>query len=421
VIQQGTVLVRDGRIQAVGRDVSVRDQWRVIDVERSSLTPGLIDANARVETVDLIPASRKATPQSSDDGPAHEGEPEDAVPLAPGVRPSAVIADQASEVIPHLRVLDGLDLGSVDFQRLLRGGVTTVYVSPDASAVIGPRGAVLHTAGPSRGRVLVAAAAVKATIGRETWWLGAYNRRPSRFYPLTMYARRPNSRMGLIWVFRKAFYDAERLREGLPVYGADTASSEALEVIQQIRQGEVPLRIQARLQRDILTALRVAGEFDVDFTLEDATEAYKCINELKAAGVPVILGPIDDRLTGVRDRAAEGERPRYFTFATLVAAGIPVALSAQDLREEDGLARQAMYAVRFGARPEDALRAVTQVPARLLGLEKELGTVEPGKRADLVLWSGPPLAATSEVLLVLIDGHVVVDRRRGGGAQDDGN
>jgi imidazolonepropionase-like amidohydrolase len=95
----------------------------------------------------------------------------------------------------------------------------------------------------------------------------------------------------------------------------------------------------------------------------------------------------------------------------LLQAKIPTALSAQDLREEDGLARQAMYAQRFGVSFDDALRAVTQTPARLLGLEKELGTLVRGKRADLVLWSGTPFAATSMPLVVLIDGEVVLDRR----------
>jgi imidazolonepropionase-like amidohydrolase len=91
--------------------------------------------------------------------------------------------------------------------------------------------------------------------------------------------------------------------------------------------------------------------------------------------------------------------------------GIPTALSAQEFREEDGLARQAMFAQRFGVSFDDALRAVTQTPAQLIGLDEELGTVSVGKRADLVLWSGQPFAATSRPLVVLIDGEVVLDQR----------
>ncbi|OHB67232.1 MAG: hypothetical protein A2V70_00550 [Planctomycetes bacterium RBG_13_63_9] len=175
--------------------------------------------------------------------------------------------------------------------------------------------------------------------------------------------------------------------------------------------GKVPLRIQARIQQDIHTALRLAEEFKLRFTFEEATEAYRCIETLKAAAMPVIFGPIYDRPNGIRARSGEARRSRYYTLRALIEAGIPTALSAQDLREEEGLARQVMYAMRFGVGFDEALRAVTQTPAEMLALEDQIGTIESGKRADLVLWSGRPFAATSRVMVVLIDGKVVVDRR----------
>jgi imidazolonepropionase-like amidohydrolase len=410
--------------------VEIPDGATTIAVPGGQVTPGLIDANARVESADLIPPSRRppssegpslwpseAPPGGPLEGPPEDdpppGDPEDdahEAPFVSGVRPGAVVAEQSSEVVPYIRVLDALDLRSRDLERLVRGGVTTVYVSPDASAVIGPRGAVVRAAGPVAKRVLVPAAAVKATIGTEPSFLGARNRTPYRT-SVSLYARRPNSRMGLVWVFRKAFYDAARRRDGLAAYGADTASPEASAVLVDVLAGEVPLRIQARIQQDILTALRLSQELELEFVLEEATEAYLCLDELREAGVPVVFGPIYERPDGVRARSGEGSRSRYSTFRQLIEAGIPTALSAQDLREEDGLARQVMYALRFGVGFDDALRAVTLVPARLLGLDRQLGTVEPRKRADLVVWSGRPFAATSRVLLVLIDGKVVVDAR----------
>lgn len=442
VVENGIVLIQDGRVQAVGPKVRIPKDATVVEVEGGCITPGLIDANARIESADLIGATSirivygdgtareeetgstdtDAHADTDDDSesvqhqestevqPSHVDPEEELPPLISGVRSTAIINEQSSEVVPHIHVIDALDLRSRNFDRLVRGGVTTVYASPDASAVIGARGAIVHTAGPRASRVLVPAAAVKATIGSEPSSLGTYNRSPSR-YSASMYARRPNSRMGLVWVFRKAFYDAVRRRDGLDVYGADTAEPEALDVILDIRERKVPLRIQARIQRDILAALRLAEEFDLEFTLEEATEAYLTIDELKAASVPVIFGPIYERPSGIRVRSGEGNESRYFTFRALLEAKIPTALSAQDLREEDGLARQAMYARRFGVSFDDALRSVTQTPARMLGLDKELGTLDRGKRADLVLWSGTPFAATSMPQVVLIDGEVVLDRR----------
>jgi len=443
IVENGIVLIQDGRIRAVGPKVGIPKDATVIEVEGGCITPGLIDANARIESADMIAPSRRvvdtggeiesgdetATANVDDEdvdadadvdatsgpvrqtgptGPMHVEPDEDLPPLVSGVRSTTVINEQSSEVVPHIHVVDALDLGSRDFDRLVRGGVTTVYASPDASAVIGARGTIVHTAGPRADRILVPAAAVKATIGSEPSSLGTYNRSPSR-YSTSMYVRRPNSRMGLVWVFRKAFYDAVRRRDGLDVYGADTAEPEALDVVLDIREGKVPLRIQARIQQDILAALRLAEEFDLKFTLEEATEAYRSIDELKAASVPVIFGPIYERPSGIRVRSGEGNQSRYYTFRALLEAKIPTALSAQDLREEDGLARQAMYAQRFGVSFDDALRSVTQTPARMLGLDKDLGTLDRGKRADLVLWSGTPFAATSMPQVVLIDGEVVLD------------
>jgi imidazolonepropionase-like amidohydrolase len=327
--------------------------------------------------------------------------------LAVGVGPNTVVNEQGSEVVPYIRVLDSVNFDSPDFERLVRGGVTTVYVSPDSAAVIGARGAVVRTAGPEAQRVLTSAAAVKAVIGSDP---SGMNRTPYRT-SVNLYVRRPNSRMGLVWVFRKAFYDALRRQRGVEAYGADTSSPEASAVLQEVLAGNVPLRIQARIQQDILAALRLADEFNLRFTLEEATEAYLCLDELKAKSIPVVFGPIYERPSGQQSRFMEGRRSRYHTFRSLLEAGIDTALSAQEFREEDGLARQAMYAMRFGVTFDDALRSVTQTPARMLGLESQLGTLEVGKRADLVLWSGQPFAATAKAAVVVVEGEIVVDAR----------
>ncbi len=464
VLENAVILIRNGRIEAVGPEVAVPENAQVVDLQQAAVTPGLVDAHARVAQADLIPGPQGISamiPSPADDhqdehehdgehgasddpnsgvsgdaalglnddvdacDPRHaleagqplhipvEGEEDDhdGLPLAIGVSANEVVSEQGSEVVPETRVLDGLNLASRDFERLLRGGVTTVYVSPDPSAVIGPRGTIVHTGGAIPQRVLVPAAAVKATIGSEPSRLGSSNRTPSRYSSSSFYARRPNSRMGLVWVFRKAFYDAQRRARGLEAYGADTASPESTAVLAKVLAGQVPLRIQARLQRDIATALRLSDELGLPFTLEEATEAYRCLDELREHEVPVIFGPIFESPSGLRLRSGEGTRSRYFTFRALLESGITTALSAQELREEDGLARQAMYAMRFGVSLQDTLRAVTQTPAELIGLGSEIGTVEPGKRADLVVWNGEPFASTSDIRAVLIDGQIVVDQR----------
>jgi len=333
-------------------------------------------------------------------------------PLSIGVRPLASLSEESSEVIPNLRVIDAVNLRSPDFDRLLEDGVTTVFVAPDSAAVIGPRGALLRTAGPVSDRIIRREDAVKASLGTDPSWRGTRNSLPFGQF-VTFHSRRPNTRMGVTWVFRKAFYDTKAHHDGLPIHGADMPGEEAMKVLADVLAGKIPLRIQARTQHDILAALRLTEEFGLKFALEEGTEAHLCADELKSRGVPLIYGPIYIDPQGYRARSSETDRARLTTMKTLVDAGIPTALSAQELRDENGLSRQAMYALRCGVSLPEVTRSVTSTPANILGLADEIGTLEKGKRADLVLWSGGPFDGVSTPVVVLIGGKVVLDRRKG--------
>lgn len=451
VIADGMVIVKDGRIVDVGTGLPIPDSARLIEMPDGSITPGLIDANAALESSDVMLVSglsrrrgtRLATGSTQVDArrilhdafcPTHgrkpvggccgsicsravrhvEGEacaecgyPNAAPLLAVGTRPGKSTSEQSSEVIPHTRVIDSVNLRSADLRRLLAGGVTTVFVAPDSAAVIGSQGAIVRTGGPIAERIIQATSAVKASMGTDPSWRGRSNSSPYRTR-VTFHSRRPTTRMGVTWVFRKAFYDTQRHAKGLKVTGADTPSDAALDTLQRVLDHEIPLRIQARTLPDIITALRLADEFGLSFTLEEATEAYRCLDELKAHGTPVIYGPIYIRAPGYRAGSAEVGNARLHTMKALLDAGIETALTAHELRDEDGLARQAMYALRAGVSLAQVTRSVTETPARLLGLGDRIGTIEKGKQADLVVWTGKPFEAASKPATVLIGGEVVL-------------
>ncbi|MCG3127149.1 MAG: Imidazolonepropionase [Phycisphaerae bacterium] len=474
-IEHGMVVVRDGRIVAVGADLKIPEGAATIDLGEACLTPGLIDAHAAIdseipdaavaagrrrggmwEQISTVAQSSPQAPLAAADAdgccggsaaevhevpcphqagmalpPTCEGIcPHCGQPVAPAAPPGGAagfaegvprqrsFAEQASEVTPHLRVADTLNLFSTDFTRLMREGVTTVWVSPDSASVIGMRGAVVKTAGAAGKRVVRAADAVKASMGGDSIRRGAGNQmpRPSRGGGVTFMTRRPTTRMGVAWVFRKAFYDARRAAAGGGVSGADSPPAPAIDVLLAVLSGDVPLRIQARMQHDIMVAIELANELRIGgespkhgyrFILEEGTEAYQCLAELKSAGIPVIFGPIFDTPRGYRG-FGEANDPRLTTATQLRDAGIRFALTANDLREEEGLARQAMMAMRFGLTRGEALRAVTAVPAELLGLKGSVGTIEEGAAADLVAWNGEPFAAESRPLWVMVDGAVVM-------------
>jgi len=452
-IDGGMVVIRAGRIAAVGRDLEIPAGAQVIDLPKAVITPGLIDACCSIDSE--IPQSGRertagraqpnlgetladaAQRKARDGRGAREsfGEqppfplPDEEVDL-PGDRerptePTAAAreqawrlgeqgssAEQASEVTPHRRALDSVNLLSNDFTRLMKSGVTTVFVSPDTANVIGGRGAVVKTGGPLAARVVQRDGAVKAAMGSDPTQRGDGNNLPPTYGPTpSIHTRRPTTRMGVEWVFRKAFYDARRAEEGGTLHGADMPPAAALPELQAILAGKTPLRIQARMQHDIYTALRLTREFGLKFTLDEATEAYRCLPLLAEAGVPVIFGPLYMDPTGWRAQTDEVQRPRLNTPQQLAEAGIRFALTAQEQRDEQGLVRQGMLAVRNGLPAEQALQAITATPAELLGLQGEIGVLRPEARADVVVWSTEPFDATSRPLVVLIDGRVVYDAR----------
>ncbi|MEC9477313.1 MAG: amidohydrolase family protein [Planctomycetota bacterium] len=321
---------------------------------------------------------------------------------------SALINEQSSEVVPHFEVLDAVDQGSDDFSRLLREGVTTIYVSPDSSAVVGARGALMRTGGTVTDR-FIGPGAVKTVLGSDAYRFGSSNRPPFRTF-VSVYNRRPASRMGVAWVFRKAFHDALLRSAGHDPSGADTSSPEASRVLNQVLLGQIPLRIQARTAADIETAFRLCKEFNVSFTLEDPTEAYKTVDLLATSKVPVVYGPIFDVPSGILAGSREHRESRLHTVRDLSLAGIPLALSAQDLRGEEGLVRQAMLAIRYGVDPAEAMRMVTLYPAQLLGVAEQVGTLQVGKRADLVIWNGSPFSSLSQIEGVIHGGVISFER-----------
>ncbi len=454
-ITRGVVLIRAGRIEALGTEVTIPDGAKVIELADGVITPGLIDAHATVTRakwgiqsngwqgrVDSEPHGTDFAAEDHDENRPHWnfplvqgttvsncsdacpmayrhitgqkckccGFPEaDALVAALGVSPRRSVAEASSEVVPHTNVMDSIDLQSPDFERLARRGVTTVFVSTDSGSVIGARGAIVKTGGPADQRIVRRTDAVKAAMGSDPSRRGGSNRLP-RGTHVSFHARRPHTRMGVTWVFRKALHEARAVAGGLPqIGGADTPPTGAIEPLVAVLKGELPLRIQARTQSDILTALRLADEFGLRFTLEEATEAYRCLNELQAAQIPVVYGPVFIEPTGWRAYTGEARKAKLTTARALLDAGVEMALTANEMRDEEGLAAQAMYAMRYGLTGDEALAAVTSAPARILGIDDRVGTLGEGKDADLVVWSGPPFASTSRIQTVVVGGELVFD------------
>jgi imidazolonepropionase-like amidohydrolase len=298
--------------------------------------------------------------------------------------------EDGEEVAPQVRIVDSLDPRSPDLARARQSGVTAAFIEPGNRGVIGGVASVIRTAGSSRAAMIVRAeAALKGAIGP---WPSQGNYSP-RGGAATFFARRPTTRMGVAWEFRKAFLDAREAKEN-----RDPATG----LLVQALDRKLPVRIAASRATDLETALQIAEELGLTVTLEEAQESWKLADVLAKKNVPVLLRPA----TGIP--SSPGMEPvdvRLDTLTLLTRAGVKTALLPAGGPE--GLLASVAFAVRHGTAPADALRAVTLTPAEILGVADRMGSLEKGKDASLVVLSGPPHDLTTRVERVMIDGRWV--------------
>jgi imidazolonepropionase-like amidohydrolase len=368
-IQNGVVILTGGKIKAIGgADTAMPDGARVIDVTGKIITPGLIDAGTTLSV----------SPQDAN--------------------------EQAEEVTPQMRIVDAIDPNHKVFEAVRRHGVTTVQINPGNRNVIGGLGAVLKTQGATVDEMLVKDnSALRMAMGAE----------PSRGNsairwgtPVGIYYRRPTTRMGVVWVARKAFYDAMSYRQERTI--ADPAKTPpedpGMEVLLQVLDGKLQVHTTARAEQDIRTALRLADEFGYKTVIEGAVEAYRCVDIVAEHNAKVIFSPPSTNGANNPD-GAEG---RYNTLTLLAKAGVPFAIQTESRLGERQLVYEAMVAMRNGLSFDKALAAVTLTPAQVLGIETRVGSLDPGKDADIVVWSNKPFEPTSTVERLFINGREVI-------------
>lgn len=313
--------------------------------------------------------------------------------------------EQSDETIAHLRALDGLDRFVEDWTRQAKNGVTCVMASTYDDAVIGGLSVALKTAGSETlaERVVAADVALRAALGQQP----SQRNHPAFGRPTDFYSRRPTTRMGVEWVLRDRFFEAAYSRR-------DAARAfPGSDVLLSVLSGQRPIAIQTWSTQDIRTAIFWKEEMEREgfgrpkLILDAAAEAWKELELLARSGAAVVLPPYP-----AQGRTGEGAFMALDTAQRLFELGVPFALSAHNaLAASSQLALQPGYAMRGGLPFDAALKSVTIVPARMIGIEKRVGSIEVGKDADLVLWNGKPFEATSRVVGVLVDGRLILDPR----------
>ncbi|WP_241156290.1 amidohydrolase family protein [Leucobacter chromiireducens] len=362
------MVIEGSRIEWVGPADQVPEGVDRIDASGMWVTPGLVDAHS------------------------HIGAHEDGVGWA-----GADASELSRPNVAGVRVLDAVNTEDVAFEDAVRGGVTTVVVKPGSGNPIGGRTVALKTAGHKivDRRVVRSEVSVKSALGEN----------PKRTYESR--TQSPMTRLGIAQVIRQALRDAEdyaRRREAARAAGDGFRVDLDLEALADVLSGVLMWDQHVHRHDDIATALRIASEFDVQLVVNHGTEAHKLAVELAERDVPVIFGPLLSSRGKVESAEADPANA-----AKLVAAGVRVALTTDHpVVPQQYLALQAGIAVRAGLAWEDALAAVTSVPAEIARIEDRVGGLDAGRDADLVLWTGDPFAASTRAVAVWVDGGQVV-------------
>ena len=355
-IESGTVLIQDGKIIAVGRDVTVPAGAIRIDASGRWVTPGLFHASTTLglSMVGSVPNTNESS--------------------------------KTGDLNPSFNVAEGIDPQVVNIAVARMEGVTTAVSEPTGSLI--PGQAVLIDLSGARIEDLVAQSPVAMMLDLSENSKGAGG----------------GSRAGVLQRLRQTFQDAleyERRKADYRKRQIQDLSAPAaeLEALLPVLHGTLPVYAIANRQSDIASALRLAREFNLRLVILGGTEAWKIAADLAQARVPVAVYPLSNI------PSFDGLGARSDNATLLAAAGVPVILVEGETGGPRDLRFAAGYAVRNGLKWDDALRAVTLTPATAFGVAQRYGSLEPGKVADVVVWSGDPFEFSSRAEHVIIEGR----------------
>ena len=389
-IENGTILIKDGKIAALGQNIAVDADVRIIDANGKFVMPGMIDAQSRLFVIDREFNERRS-------------------------------------IAAELNILDGLDPYIKEAPEVAAQGVTAVYVAPGTRSLIGGRGAVLKLNGSKDvGKMLLKSdIAVKAAIGvsfnNESSSLGRLANYSSIREALLetkiyMHNKEKHEREQAEYDKKKSEYDKKKKartteKADKPKRPARFRLNPTREALARVLRKEIPLQIEAHRVTDILNALRLADEFDFTLILDKCTEGYLVAEEIAGSKATVILGPVTTSFADMPRLEYRNHDIRNAAILSEKGVKLALGVSGRDGASSKFVALAASMAEANGMDRDLALRAVTLTSAEILGVADRIGSLEVGKDADIVMLSGHPLDSLSQVEMVLIEGKTVFERK----------
>ncbi len=366
---KGNIAIAGDKILKVSKNRIGADKDERIDLEGLVVTPGFIDAHT------------------------HQGVYQGDIGWA-----GMDLNEKTDPVTPHLSAIDAINPEDPGFVEAPSGGVTTINTGPGSANVIGGLFCAIKTTGNIVDEMVIKnPSCLKVAFGEN---------------PKAVYGkddRAPQTRMAIAALLREWLNKAREYMDKMDKYGHKSKDADKkpdfdmkLDIISKVLKGEFSVHAHCHRADDIVTAIRIAEEFNLKLVLIHATEGHKIAEYIASKNVPVIIGP-----SYVGREKVELREISFKTAGVLANAGVEVSLQSDTFPPLSYFQAILCMAIKEGMDRDAALRAVSITPARILGIDDRVGSIEKGKDADIVVWSGDPADFYSRVMMTFINGEMV--------------
>ena len=364
----GSLLIKDRKILKVGSEIDVdpNELTEIIDATDCWVLPGLIEAHCHIG----ITEEKKG--MEGDD-----------------------CNEMKDPITPYIRGFDAINPMDSAFHNAISSGITSMMVGPGSSNVVGGQFAFIKADGRCiDDMVILEPAAMKTGFGENP--KGNYNDLGTK----------PTTRMTMAAMLRQELFEAKEYlnhKEQAEKNGEEPEFDFQKECWIPVLKKEIPIKAHAHRADDILTAIRIAKEFDLDMTLDHCTEGHLIVKEIKASGFPAIIGP-----TLASRNKIEIQNMDFKTAGILAKNGVKVAIMTDHpVSRIQYLPICAGFAAKEGLGIEEGLKAITINPAEICRVADKVGSLEAGKDADIAIFTGNPMEVFTECLFTIINGEVI--------------
>lgn len=367
IYEKGDILIKDGKISRIGEDLSQYiGEEEVIDAKGLLIFPGFIEAHCHL-------------------GLHEEG----------NNGAGSGINEVSNPITPQLRAIDGINPFDGGFKSAREAGITTAVIGPGSANVIGGQFAAVKTSG-----ICIDDMIIKEPVAIKV----AFGENPKRVY--SGKNKMPNTRMAIAALLRETLTEAVNYKNrkiDAEIEDKDFSKNLKYEALLPLINREIPMKAHAHRADDILTAIRIAKEFNLKLTLDHCTEGHLISDYIKRENLDAIVGP-----TLSFNGKAETLKKTFKTPKALIDKGIKVAITTDHpVVTIDNLPLCAAMAMKEGVTFNEALEAITINPAEIIGIDERVGSLKEGKDADLVILNGSPFEIATKTIYTIINGEVV--------------